>query len=199
MLAHDTLPHLIQTYGLALLAPIAILEGPIVTVIASYVARLGYINIYAVYVICVVADVVGDAGMYWVGRTGNRWVPLRWRRRLGMDRARTVRLVHHFRKQGGRTLIIGKLTHSAGFLVLLAAGAARMPFGKFLLFNTLGTIPKTAFFCVIGYTIGHAYASIDGYISKISVILLIVLIAGGVGWWFHRRGQRAEAAAEAEE
>ncbi len=192
MISTETLPTLIETYGLVLLAPLSILEGPIVTVIASYAARLGYLNIYAVYVVCVLGDVIGDGGMYWIGRTGNRWIPLRWRRKMGMDRARTVKLVHHFRAQGGRTLIIGKITHSAGFVVLLAAGAAKMPFGKFLWFNTLGTLPKTAFFCVIGYTIGHAYASINGYIGKVSVILLIAIVAAAIGWWVHQRGQKTE-------
>jgi len=192
MITLDTLPQLIETYGLVLLVPLSIIEGPIVTVIASYAARLGYMNIYAVFVVCVLGDLIGDGALYCIGRTGGRWVPPQSRRWLGIDRARTVKLVHHFRGQGGRTLILGKITHSAGFLVLLAAGAAKMPFGKFMLFNTVGTLPKTAFFCVIGYTIGHAYASIDGYIGKVSVILLIAIIAAAVGWWAYKRRQKTE-------
>ena len=190
MIPLETMPQLIQTYGLLLLVPLSILEGPIVTVIASYAARLGYLNIYAVFVVCVLGDLIGDAALYWIGWTGGRWLPPKARGWLAMDEARTAKLVQHFRDQGGRTLILGKITHSAGFLVLLAAGAAKMPFGRFVLFNTLGTLPKTAFFCVIGYTIGHAYVSIDGYIGKVSAILLVAIIAAAFGWWAHKRGQR---------
>ncbi len=192
MISLDSIHNLIETHGLLLLVPLSILEGPIVTVMASYAARLGYLDIYAVFVVCVVGDLIGDGTLYWIGRNGGQWVPPKLRRRLGMDRARTVKLVHHFRVQGGRTLILGKITHSAGFLVLLAAGAAKMPFGTFLLFNTLGTLPKTAFFCAIGYTMGHAYNSIDGHIGRVSVILLIAIIAGAIGWRVHMRGLKTE-------
>ncbi len=192
MITLDTMPRLIETYGLVLLVPLSILEGPIVTVVASYAARLGYLNIYAVFVVCVLGDLIGDGALYWIGRTGGSWVRPKWRRRLGVDRARTTKLARHFRVQGGRTLILGKITHSAGFLVLLAAGAAKMPFGRFMLFNTLGTLPKTAFFSVIGYTIGHAYASIDGNIAKVSAILLITIISTAIGWWAYQRGQKTE-------
>jgi membrane protein DedA with SNARE-associated domain len=192
MISLDTMPRLIETHGLVLLVPLSILEGPIVTVIASYAARLGYLNIYAVFVVCVLGDLIGDGALYWIGWTGGPWVPPRTRTWLGMGQVRTAKLVHHFRVHGGRTLILGKITHSAGFLVLLAAGAAKMPFGKFLLFNTLGTLPKTAFFCVIGYTIGHAYASIDGNIAKVSAILLITIITTAAGWWAYKRGQKTE-------
>jgi membrane protein DedA with SNARE-associated domain len=196
MITLDTIPRLIETYGLVLLVPLSILEGPIVTVIASYAARLGYLNIYAVFVVCVLGDLIGDGALYWIGWTGGHWVPPEARKWLGMDQARTDKLVRHFRHQGGRTLILGKITHSAGFLVLLAAGAARMPFGRFLLFNTVGTLPKTAFFCVIGYTIGHAYASIDGNIAKVSAILLITIIATAIGWWAYKRGQQTRESQE---
>lgn len=192
MIPIGTIPQLIETYGLMLLAPLSILEGPIVTVIASYAARLGYLNIYAVFVVCVLGDLIGDSALYWIGRSGESWVPLKWRKRLWMDEARTTRLVQHFRIRGGRTLILGKITHSAGFLVLLAAGAAKMSFNKFILFNTLGTLPKTAFFCIIGYTIGHAYTSIDGYIGRVSLILLIVISAAALGWLLHKREQHSE-------
>lgn len=192
MITLETLPQLIETYGLVLLVPLSILEGPIVTVIASYAARLGYLNIFAVFLVCVLGDLIGDGALYWIGRTGRGWVPSRYRSWLGIDRARTIKLVHHFRGQGGRTLILGKITHSAGFLVLLAAGVAKMPFGRFVLFNTLGTLPKTALFCVLGYTVGHAYASIDGYIGRVSVILLIAIVATAIGWWAYKRRRRTE-------
>jgi membrane-associated protein len=189
MITLETIPRLIQTHGLVLLMPLSILEGPIVTVIASYAARLGYLNIYAVFVVCVMGDLIGDSALYCIGRTGGRWMPAKLRRRLRMDGAQTAKLAQHFRAQGGRTLVFGKITHSAGFLVLLAAGAAEMPFGRFVLFNTLATLPKTAFFCVIGYTIGHAYASIDGYIGKVSAIIFIAIVVAAIGWWMHKRGQ----------
>jgi len=189
MISHETLVQLVQAHGLTLLFPIAILEGPIVTVIASYMARLGLLNIYAVYVICVLADLVGDAVMYFIGRGGPNILPDRWRKRLWSNPERIALLTDHFHTKGGRTLLIGKITHSAGFLVLLAAGASRMPFWKFLWFNLLGTVPKTLFFTVIGYTLGAAYATIDNYIFRFSMVILLLLVVAAIIWFFRRKKQ----------
>jgi membrane protein DedA with SNARE-associated domain len=59
----DTAIHILQTDGLLLLFPLAVVEGPIVTVIAAYLASLGYLNIFAVFAVVVAADLVGDSIM----------------------------------------------------------------------------------------------------------------------------------------
>ena len=182
---------LLQAHGLLLLFPLAMLEGPIVTVLAAYLARLGHMDLVAIFLVVVVADLVGDALLYYVGRLSHGSMSPRWRARLGLDAGRQAALEEHFRHSGGRTLIIGKVTHSAGFLVLLAAGGARMPFGRFLLYNLIGTVPKCLFFMVIGYTLGAAYSSIDSWIARATILIGAVLLLGGLFWFVRRRSRRA--------
>ena len=182
----EVIQNLVQAHGLWLLAPVSILEGPIVTVIAAYMASLGLMNIYAVYVVCVVGDLIGDVALYMIGRFGPRSLPGRWQLRLGLRRKQRKGLQSHFREVGGRTLIIGKLTHSAGAAVLVAAGAGKMSFGSFVWWNLLGTLPKTALFAIVGYLFGYAYSTIDSYIFRASMIML-VLMAVVAGIWFMRR------------
>lgn len=185
----QTILHLIQAHGLLLLAPIAIVEGPIVTVLGAYLARLGYMNLGAVLAVVILADLVGDTLLYELGRAGPRVLPARWLDRLGLHDARLEAMADHFRIRGGRTLVLGKITHSAGMLVLMAAGAARMNYGAFLWYNLLGTVPKSLAFAVIGYTLGYAYGAIDSWIFKASLGLGVLLAAGAL-WWLarHRKG-----------
>ncbi len=183
--------HLLQTEGLWLLFPLAMVEGPIVTVLAAYLARLGELNIVAVYAVVVAADLVGDAVFYTVGRSGLGWVPQRWRTRLGLDPKRQVVLEDHFRQSGARTLLVGKLTHSAGMIVLLAAGASRMRFLPYMFWNLVATIPKSLFFLIVGYTLGYAYTSIDSYLFRASIVVLLIGVVLGLYWFFRRMGQRA--------
>jgi len=179
--------HLLQTEGLWLLFPLAMVEGPIVTVLAAYLARLGDMNIVAVYVVVVAADLVGDTIFYILGRSGLSWLPERWRSRLGFDEKRKAEMEEHFRQSGRNTLLIGKLTHSMGMLVLLAAGASRMPFGPFLLYNLMATLPKSLFFLLIGYTLGYAYSAIDSYLFRASVVVVVLSVLVGLFWFLHRR------------
>ena len=52
-MTQDAVLTLMQGHGLWLVGPMAVIEGPIVTVIAAYLAKLGYMNIWAVYAVCV--------------------------------------------------------------------------------------------------------------------------------------------------
>lgn len=187
MFTHDHVLQLIQSHGLWLLAPFAIVEGPIVTVIAAYLARVGLMNVYAVYAVCLAGDLIGDALYYGIGRLGPRFLPEAWLNRIGLSQARQLALGDHFAQKGGRTLLFGKWTHSAGLPIMLASGLARMNFASYMWYNLLGSVPKTAAFVALGYFIGHAYASIDTYIGRISLALLVVAVAVGLIFWYRRK------------
>lgn len=183
----DHLLALIQAHGLWLLAPFAIIEGPIVTVIAAYIARMGYMNVYAVYAVCLLGDLVGDAMYYGIGRLGPAFLPERWLTRLGMTEARKLALGDHFAQKGGRTLLFGKWTHSTGLPIMLASGAARMNFAAYMWYNVIGSIPKTAVFIALGYFIGEAYTSIDTYIARISLALMAAVLLALLYVWYRKR------------
>ena len=178
---------LIQSHGLWLLVPFAIVEGPIVTVIAAYLARLGYMDVWGVYVVCAVSDLIGDAMYYGIGRLGPAFLPERWMARLGLNEARQLSLTDHFAQKGGRTLLFGKWTHSTGLPIMLASGMARMNFAAYLGYNIIGTVPKTAVFVALGYFIGHAYASIDTYIARVSLALLAAALGVLLWLWYRRK------------
>lgn len=190
MLGLETVAALIGKYGLALVAPVAVIEGPIVTVIAAWLASTGRLDLWAVIAVVILADLFGDFLAYALGRWGLARLPEGWRRRLGLRPARLRGLADHFSRKGGRTLILGKLTHSMGFAVLVAAGTARMRLGHFLWYNLLGTVPKSLFFVGVGYGFGSAYTRIDHWIGRISLILLVLLLVGIGSWIFYRKWHR---------
>ncbi|OCX66809.1 hypothetical protein BFP70_01255 [Thioclava sp. SK-1] len=187
MFGLETIIALLSTHGLMLVGGLAIVEGPIVTVLAAWLASQGIFDIWRLLIVVIVADVLGDIVYYLIGRRGLGIVPARWRSRLGLDQKRLRKMLRHFRAKGGRTLVMGKLTHSAGAAILVAAGIARMPFVPFLMYNFIASIPKSAAFVALGYFVGSAYARIDGWIARGSLILLIALVVAGAVWWFHRR------------
>jgi len=179
----------LRSEGLLLLFPLAVIEGPIVTVIAAYLASLGYINIFAVFAVAISADLVGDSILYCLGRFGYDIIAKRFASRFRIHAGQLAAIAEHFRLHGGRTLLIGKLTHAVGFIILFVAGASRMPFLSFIWYNLLGTLPKSLFFVTIGYTIGYAYNEIDSYILRASIIVFIAAAALGL-YWFARRQRR---------
>ena len=184
----ETALQILQSQGLLLVFPLAVIEGPIVTVIAAYLASLGYLNIYAVFATVVLADLVGDSILYSLGRFGADVIPKRWIFRLPVERRRLAEIEKQFQVNGGRILIVAKLTHAVGFIVLFAAGISRMTFPSFIWYNFLGTLPKSLFFTAIGYTVGYAYNEIDSYILRVSIVVFVTAIA--LGLYGFARAQR---------
>lgn len=170
----DTLTTLLQNYGLLMLLPLSIAEGPVVSALAGWLVKLGLLPLAGTYVVLVLGDLIGDALHYALGRFGGQWLSPHWRSRFGLDHKSDDWLMKLFAENGGRTLVLAKLTHSLGFAALIGAGAARMPFGSFLWFNLLGTLPKSAAFLALGFGLGHLSGMLDAWMWRASVIGLIL-------------------------
>jgi len=168
-------------YKYAVIFPITVFEGPIVTVIAGFLAAHGILNIYISYGVIVCGDLVGDLLYYSIGRWGRKTILLKWGYLFGVTEKRVEKLEKHFEKHSGKTLIAGKISHGFGSVILFAAGAAKMPVGKYLWFNLLGTLPKSLLFLLIGYYFGAAYKRISTYIDYttkttfVAAVLLIII------------------------
>lgn len=182
MIAPDQMMALVSAHGLPVIGLVAVVEGPVVTVLAGWAVATGALPLGPLVLVLIVADLVGDLGFYALGRRGLGWLPQRLRRRLGLNPDRLDRLTDHFCHRGGRILVLGKLTHSAGALVLTAAGAARMPVAPFLFFNLVATVPKSLALLALGVWAGHAWERIDTWIANGSWIALALGLAALLAW-----------------
>jgi membrane protein DedA with SNARE-associated domain len=179
---------LLRTWGLVILMPLSLLEGPIVSMVAGYLARLGLFDPLAVLVIAVLGDLVGDVALYLIGRKGRLVMRRRWLKRLKVSPAQLARLVRRFREQDVRLILFGKFTHYLGFAILLAAGVARMPFGRFLVACLIATIPKSAVLVAIGWTSGEAWSREDDWLFRVLAVALAALALSLPLWFRGRKG-----------
>lgn len=190
MTAADTVLQMVQTHGLLLLFPLAVIEGPIITVVAGWLVRLGHLSLGWAMLVLVVADLAGDSLLYALGRYGPDNLPPTWRSALGATDTRTARMAKHFSRHGGRTLVAAKLTHTFGFAVLVAAGVSRMSLPAFLGFNLAAAIPKTLFFLMIGYAVGEAHVTIDHWIARASLAMAVLGVAILTMWYWKKKRDR---------
>ena len=178
-------PHLtallsfIVLYGYFVILPVAILEGPIITTIAAFLAAQGYFNIFAVFAIVI----LGDFLYYGIGRFGSRLFNTRLAQKIGLKPSQLSIIEDHYTTHSAKTLLIGKWTHSLGIVTLTGAGAAKMPVWKFLWYSLLGTIPKSLVFLLLGYYVGYAYQQINKYFNW-GVLILTVIIGIVVATYF---------------
>lgn len=171
--------HWLLAYKYLILFPAAVVEGPMVTILAGLLASMGRIDFLAAYGIVVAGDLVGDSFHYWLGRSGRTHLLERWGRSVGVTPERVASLERHFGSHSGKTLVAGKLSHGVGSVVLVAAGASRMPFGRYLWFNLVATLPKSLALLLLGYYFGRAYDRLAHYLDGAAVVTaaLAVLLA----------------------
>ena len=61
---------LLPYWGYPTMLLLMTLEGPIVTIIAAFLASMGYFNVFAVFGLSVLGDVLGDIVLYFIGYFG---------------------------------------------------------------------------------------------------------------------------------
>ena len=174
MLEHIIL--LLTAYKYLFLFPIVVVEGPIITVIAGFLSSIGIFNIFIAFAVVVVGDIVGDVAYFALGYYGRQRFVTRWGRFLGITLERLEQLEKHFEKHSGKTLLIGKLSQGIGGAVLVAAGMAKVPLRKLVLYDFLPTLPKSIILLLIGYYAGESYVKISSYFDYAAIGTIVASV-----------------------
>lgn len=168
-----TIDSFLIAHGSALILPLAVIEGPIVTVITGFLAARDYFAWYWALSLLICGDVIGDLIYYWVGRTVGS--PLaRLSARFGVRCVPSPELQRDLVQNASKMLLIGKWTHSIGFLVLTGSGMLRVPLGQFLLVNLIASIPKTAVLFGVGYFAGRDYLFFERHAILVAIMLCLL-------------------------
>lgn len=177
----------LNAYRYLALFPLAVAEGPIVTVIAGFFASLGYFNFWLAYFIIVAGDLIGDALHYLLGRFGGRRFVDSWGKYFGAGAEKIESIKKQFDKRGDKLLFIGKMSHGVGGAFLIAAGIIKMPFDKFIFSNMLATLIKSLLLLLLGFYFGHALSTINTYLEKIALISIGLAIGAFLLYFFYFR------------
>lgn len=98
-----------------------------------------------------------------------------------------------FDRHGGRAVFLGRFVGALRAVVPFAAGAARMPYGRFLVWNVAASIAWVAAVVGAGWALGGTVAAV---VEDVSAGLSVLVVAALVVLLVRRRrraGQRAEA------
>ena len=170
------------TYQYAVLIPAMIVEAPIVTVLAGFLVSLGLFNGVVVYLIAVIVNAVSDSVYYALGRWGRLELISRWGKYVGLNAEKVLMFEADFKEHTTKILIAGKAAQGLGGIILLAAGAAHVPFQRFIWINFLCTLPKMLILLLLGFYFGQAYEKIDHYLKYGTLALSILIVIFVVGY-----------------
>lgn len=138
---------------------------------------------------------VGALVAYGIGAWGGRPVLLRWGRFLGISHDDLDRTDRFFARHGAKAAFFGRMVPVVRSLVSFAAGVARMPLGRFVLFTALGSLPWTFLLVFAGSQLGANWEEIGSILKRFEYAILAALALVVIAWiWVRMVRPRRRAA-----
>lgn len=140
---------------------------------AGFVASLGHIHVYRMWAVALGALIMADIMSFALGRKFGSAFLLRLP--SGIQRRTTSvqgRLSRHLKK----SLLAAQFLGPARALIPPLAGAAKVPWGKFLVWNTLGCLIWVTFCIAAGWFFGASYAALAGHMGRGAVLVVVVAL-----------------------
>jgi len=159
------------------------LPGDSLLVTAGIIAAAGQLDIVWLLVFPTLAAIIGDQTGYLIGRTAGDALADRYPKfRLQLDRAHAF-----YEKHGSKTIVIARFVPIIRTFVPAVAGAARMRYGNFVVFNIVGGALWVFSTVLLGYGVGSIIPNIDKYLHLvIAVVIFLSLIPVMLEWYKHR-------------
>ena len=161
---------------------------------AGFNVDKGTYSLIAVVAVAVAANVLGSCIAYAIGYYG-RLEALERHHWLHISQAHLDRGDRWFEKYGAPAVFFGRMLPIVRTFISFPAGAARMPFGRFVLFTTLGCIPWMLALTLIGKRAAGSWEDWKGYLHYVDYVVLALLIIAAVYLFVRwRRGRSGPAA-----
>lgn len=177
--------------GYLLLFVAILIEGPAVTSAGAFAARLGYLNIWLVFLLSILGNLIPDVAYYAMGYWGREKLAARWGHYVGLTRERLERIEEFLKIHPGKTLFVIKIIPTLATPGLIAVGIARMSIRPYIWWSMVITVPTSALFLGIGWYFGAAYQSIIRYVDYGGYLLAgFIALFLLFSYVYHRLGGR---------
>lgn len=148
------------------------------------------LNVFLLWLLLVVAAVIGDSVNYQIGR----WLGVR----VFKDDAKVMKTEYlrrteaFYAKHGGKTIILARFIPIVRTYAPFVAGASRMDYPRFLSFNIIGGIAWITLFLFAGYFFGNIPFIQKNFEYVVIAIILLSVVPVIIEWM---KGRREKAAA----
>lgn len=159
---------------------------------AGFAASKGQLLLSGVIISGSIGSLVAAALLYWAGRKIPNQSIFNWVDRYGkylfIKSEDVKKALDWFEKYGHRVVFFGRMVPAVRSLISIPAGMSHMPFWKFMLYSSVGTIIWTTFLACVGYYFGNNIELMQQIFSRVGyVIITIVLIL--VAYFFYKKSK----------
>lgn len=193
MFSHSLSPFIVH-YGNAAIFLLMTLESACIPIpseavvpYAGFLAYLGKMNFWDIVLIATLANLFGGSIAYIVGRLGGRALIVHYGKYILLSTKHLERAEIWFAKRGEITILIGRIFPAIRTIISLPAGIAKMRFGKFLVFSTIGSFIWNFALAYLGLQLASHWNIIAEKMKPFTYAGVFVLLIAVLWFWFGRR------------
>jgi membrane-associated protein len=158
------------------------LPGDSLLVTAGVFAAAGQLRISELLILVPLCAIVGDQIGYWIGRQAGHAL---YRREdsLVFRKQHLLRAHEFYEKYGGKTVILARFVPIIRTFCPPVAGAAEMPYSRYLIYDIVGGLLWGGGMTLVGYLLGRQVPNISENIHiVIAVVIFLSLLPPIIGY-----------------
>lgn len=166
--------------------------GETILLIAGYFASTGKFHLGLVMLIAATGAVIGDNIGFAIGHHYGRSVLLRIGRFFFLTPKRFAHMENYFERHGNKTILVARFITGLRVFAALLAGASKMPWRVFIVFNVAGAILWSVAITTLGYLFGQSLPLLVKWVGRSGTILLIAAVVIAIVVWRVRKHRKSK-------
>jgi membrane-associated protein len=157
------------------------LPGDSLLFASGTLAALGAFNLPTLLILFFIAAVLGDTVNYHIGKTVGTSIPEGSFLGRLVNRERMHIAQNFFNKHGGKTIVIARFMPFIRTFIPFVAGASRMNYKYFIMYNVLGAFLWVMSCTLLGYFFGNIPIIKDNFSTVLILIIVISVLPAIIG------------------
>ena len=163
--------------------PIAFFEGPIISIISGFLVSRSQLSFLPALIIVFLGDFLSDFIFYLIGRGGRH--AMQYIKFLRIPEEKLQKLEDQYKHHAWRTMIVAKMSYGLGIAFMVASGATRLSWKKFIGYVASLNFIRSILLMGIGYYFGKTALRLGP--TYIWYYTLAVFIIVPVGYFLFRK------------
>lgn len=161
------------------------MPGESIVMVAGFLAGQEVLEVKALIAVVALAAIMGDS----IGYEFGRWLGRDWLRRHGatfwLRPERLDRMDAFFARHGGLSVLFAHFLHVGRALMPFLAGAARLPYLRFLVYNAIGCFLWATIFSLVGFLFGQNWHLVERWIGRGSIFagIFVAMVLATIWLW----------------
>ncbi|MFC9542098.1 VTT domain-containing protein [Lysinibacillus sp. NPDC056959] len=144
-------------------------------------AAMGAFNMWILIPVFLAAAILGDTMNYHIGHKVGTSIPPKSFLGRVVKKERMEAAEKFFNKHGGKTIVIARFMPFIRTFIPFVAGASKMKYGYFILYNVVGAVLWVFSCTLLGYYFGNIPIIKDNFSTVLILIILISVIPAVIG------------------